>query len=156
MVATKPVDFRKGHDGLSKAADQRLAAGDVVLAVKGTIGAVGLVPEDAPAAASGEIWVPGQSLVALRLRKGVQLNPVTLFEFLSSDVMRDYIKSLATGTAVQTLSIKDVKALKIPVPSLSDQSQVEEAFWARQNLYAQIRALREAVENARNSWPHRI
>lgn len=145
-----------GQGGLSKAADQRLAAGDVVLAVKGTIGAVGLVPEDAPAAASGEIWVPGQSLVALRLRKGVQLNPVTLFEFLSSDVMRDYIKSLATGTAVQTLSIKDVKALKIPVPSLSDQSQVEEAFWARQNLYTQIRALREAVENARNSWPHRI
>ncbi|AXQ95519.1 N-6 DNA methylase [Cereibacter azotoformans] len=145
-----------GQGGLSKAVDQRLAPGDVVLAVKGTIGAVGLVPEDAPAAASGEIWVPGQSLVALRLRKGVQLKPVTLFEFLSSDVMRDYIKSLATGTAVQTLSIKDVKALKIPVPSLSDQSQVEEAFWARQNLYAQIRALREAMENARNSWPHRI
>lgn len=145
-----------GQGGLSKAVDQRLAPGDVVLAVKGTIGAVGLVPEDAPAAASGEIWVPGQSLVALRLRKGVQLKPVTLFEFLSSDVMRDYIKSLATGTAVQTLSIKDVKALKIPVPSLSDQLQVEEAFWARQNLYAQIRALREAVENARNAWPHQI
>ncbi|WP_101340819.1 N-6 DNA methylase [Cereibacter azotoformans] len=147
---------RLGQGGLTKAADQRLAAGDVVLAVKGTIGAVGLVPEDAPAAASGEIWVPGQSLVALRIRKGVRLKPVTLFEILSSDVMRDYIKSLATGSAVQTLSIKDVKALKIPVPSLSDQSQIEESFWARQNLYAQIRALREAVENARNAWPYRI
>ncbi|AXQ95506.1 N-6 DNA methylase [Cereibacter azotoformans] len=141
--------------GLSKASDQRLVAGDVVLAVKGTIGAVGLVPEEVSAVVD-EVWVPGQSLVALRLRKGVPLSPVTFFEFLSSQVMRDYLKSLAAGTAVQTLSIKDVKSLRIPVPAATIQEKTEECFRARQEIHRKIKELRKAVENARNAWPHRI
>ena len=102
--------------GLRKARNQQLEPGDVVISMKGTIGRVGLVPDDVPDRNAEDFWSVGQSMMILRPLRGT-IAPEVLYEYLSSDLMHEHLSALASGAAIQSISMKDLKTLPIPVPA---------------------------------------
>lgn len=138
-----------------KAVNQVLRPGDVLIAFKGNVGRVGIVPENVPAEGSSTIWAAGQSLMILRLKARHRLSPRVLCEYLSDEVVQEHLKSLAGGSAVQTIAMKDLKSLAIPLPNMETQAKVEAAASDRQSLYRQIERLKvQITKERRSNWPH--
>ena len=149
---TKATAIDRG--GLRKARNQQLQRGDVLLSIKGTIGRVALVPDDVPSRDIDAFWTAGQSMMILRPR-GREIAPEVLYEYLSSDPVNQRLNALAGGTAIQSLSIKDLKNLKIPVPSKKQQDLVREDFAKRQEAFKALERQREEIVAMRQqSWPH--
>lgn len=147
-ISVDRVQFRK-------AANQVLRPGDVLIAFKGAVGKVGIVPDDVPADGSSTIWAAGQSLMILRLKGRHKLSPHVLYEYLSDEVVQEHLKSLAGGSAIQTIAMKDLKSLAIPLPDKETQARVAAAVAERQALYRQIEQLKAQIVTARRSnWPH--
>ena len=145
-------ETRLARGALRGARNQHAKSGDVLLSVKGTIGRVGLVPEEAPND-ENEFWTAGQSLVILRPRGTIE--PEVLYEYLTNDVVQDYLCSLAGGTAIQSINAKELAALEIPVLAREDQDRIVAAFRNRQERYADIQRIREDIAIGRaNTWPH--
>lgn len=142
------------RSGLRKARNQQLEPGDVVLSVKGTIGAVGLTPKDVPDRHADQFWTAGQSMMILRPRAAL-VAPEVLYEYLSSDLVRDHLNTLAGGTVIQSLNIKDLKKLPIPLPPKDEQMTIKQAFYRRQEAYRELNSLRRSIRLMRQAnWPH--
>lgn len=140
---------------LRKARNQRLIPGDVLLSVKGTIGSVALVPEEASVDGESHFWTAGQSFMILRPKQG-RISGIALLEFFSNPSVKTALRSLAAGAAIQTISIKDLKDFRIPVPSAEEEDEMEATFRERQDRLAEVRAILKGIEHARDaSWPHR-
>lgn len=138
----------------TKARNQQVRPGDVLLSVKGTIGKVGLVAEDAPDGSDDGFWTAGQSLVILR--PGKRIAPEVLYEYLSDDLVQEYIRSFAGGTAIQSISAKDLAALPIPLPDEDQQARVVDQARERHAKFEQIERMRQEIESHRSeTWPHR-
>ena len=139
---------------LRKARNQRLMPGDLLLSIKGTIGAVALVPNDAAVDGDSGFWTAGQSFMVLRPRKGGS-SSIALFEYLSNNAVRETLRSLAGGAGIPTVSIKDLRQFKVPVLTPDEEAGIEANFWDRQNQLAQVRARIAEIEKSRkSSWPH--
>jgi type I restriction-modification system DNA methylase subunit len=139
----------------TRALNQRVQPGDVLLSIKGTIGVVGLVPENVPHEGETAIWTAGQSLMILRPKKRGGMDPITLYEYLTDETVNEFIKSLAGGSVIQNLGMKDLKAFPVPVPSKQIMQDVRARFMARQALLDEVEAIhrRIAAERA-EQWPH--
>jgi hypothetical protein len=138
-----------------KAVNQVLRPGDVLIAFKGNVGRVAIVPDNVPVEGSSTIWTAGQSLMILRLKGRHKLSPRVLCEYLSDEVVQEHLKSLAGGSAIQTIAMKDLKSLAIPLPDKETQAKVETAVAERQALFRQIEQLKAQIaEERRSSWPH--
>lgn len=140
---------------LRKARNQRLMPGDVLLSVKGTIGSVALVPEQAAVEGESGFWTAGQSFMVLRPKNG-EISSVALFEYLTSGPVKKALRSLAQGSGIPTISIKDLKEFRVPVPSPEEDDEVETAFRARQARMAEVRTILDRINQDREAtWPHR-
>lgn len=138
-----------------KASNQMLRPGDVLIAFKGAVGKVGMVPDNIPSEGSPTIWAAGQSLMILRLKDRNRLTAHVLCEYLSDEVVQEHLKSLAGGSAIQTIAMKDLKRLVIPLPDKETQAKVAAAVAERQALYREIEQLKAQIAMARrSSWPH--
>ena len=140
---------------LGKARNQRLMPGDLLLSVKGTIGSVALVPEEAAVDGESGFWTAGQSFMILRPKKD-EISSIALYEYLSSGLVREALRSLAYGAGIPTIPIKGLKEFRVPIPSAEDESEIEAAFKNRQDRLFEVRTILEGIDNARDaSWPHR-
>jgi hypothetical protein len=138
-----------------RALNQRVQPGDVLLSIKGTIGVVGLVPEEAPPEGDTTIWTAGQSLMILRPKKRGGMDPITLYEYLTNETVQDFIKSLAGGSMIQNLAIKDLKAFPVPIPKETVMAEVRERFSERQALLDQVADIQQRIAMQRaEQWPH--
>lgn len=139
----------------TRALNQKVQPGDVLLSIKGTIGVVGLVPDDVPRDGDTAIWTAGQSLMILRPKKRGGMDPITLYEYLTDETVQEFLKSLAGGSAIQNLGMKDLKAFPVPVPSKQIMENVRARFMARQALLEEVAEIhrRIAAERA-EQWPH--
>lgn len=154
FLAAPPKTVPVNRGALRKARNQQLEPGDVILSVKGTIGRVGIVPEKAPGRDVDAFWSAGQSMMILRPRGG-RILPEVLYEYLSSDLMQEHLHALASGAVIQSFNMQDLKGLPVPVPSKEEQDKTAEAFHARQDLFAEIRRVRDQIAKHRASnWPH--
>lgn len=139
----------------TRALNQRVQPGDVLLSIKGTIGVVGLVPEDVPREGDTTIWTAGQSLMILRPKKRGGMDPITLYEYLTNDVVQEFIESLAGGSVIQNLAMKDLKAFPVPVPSKQIMDDVRTRFMERQGLLDQVEDIQRQIAAKRaEQWPH--
>ena len=153
-LARPPRETRLARGAMRHARNQRLQSGDVILSIKGTIGRVGIVPDEAPGPEEDGFWTAGQSLVILRPRG--KIAPEVLYEYLTDARVQDHIASLAGGAVIQSITAKDLAALRIPVPAKAEQDRVVRAFTARQDRYAEIARIHREIEAERaNTWPHR-
>jgi type I restriction enzyme M protein len=140
---------------LGKARNQRLMPGDLLLSVKGTIGSVALVPEEASMDGESGFWTAGQSFMILRPKKD-EISSIALYEYLSSGLVREALRSLAYGAGIPTIPIKGLKEFRVPIPSAEKEAEIEDAFQSRQNRLAEVRTILEGIDHARDtSWPHR-
>lgn len=139
----------------TRALNQRVQPGDVLLSIKGTIGVVGLVPENVPHEGDTAIWTAGQSLMILRPKKRGGMDPITLYEYLTDETVNEFIKSLAGGSVIQNLGMKDLKAFPVPVPSRQITEDVRARFMARQALLDEVADIQRRIAAERaEQWPH--
>lgn len=108
--------------------------GDIVLAIKGATGKVGLVETD------DENWLAGQSFVILRL-KDKAWTPEFLFWQLNSKRIKKQLGLLSTGGFIQLLKISDVKGLKLIPPTTKILQKVHDANIRRSEILQKIKAL---------------
>jgi len=139
----------------TRALNQCVQPGDVLLSIKGTIGVVGLVPEDVPREGDTAIWTAGQSLMILRPKKRGGMDPIALYEYLTDETVAEFIKSLAGGSVIQNLGMKDLKSFPVPVPSKQIMEDVRTRFMARQALLDEVADIqRRIVAERAEQWPH--
>ncbi len=99
---------------------------DIVLVSKGSVGKVGIVPEDFTA--TGHAWAPGQSTNILRVRDVNIIDPRALFMLLRSQIGQGLLKTLATGATIPLIKLSDLRKLKVPLPSQEDSNAAIKAF----------------------------
>ena len=137
---------------LRRARNQQVRPGDVLFSVKGTIGRVGIVPDNVPDKNDESFWTAGQSLVILRTQGRIAAE--VLYEYLSFDLVQNYLGSLAGGAAIQSISARDLASLQIPLLSKKEEARVQSEFAQRQQAFEEIRRLRQVIDDLRDeSWP---
>lgn len=147
--------FTVDRAAYTRALNQRVQPGDVLLSIKGTIGVVGLVPEDVPPEGDTAIWTAGQSLMILRPKKRGGMDPIALYEYLTDETVAEFIKSLAGGSVIQNLGMKDLKSFPVPVPSRQIMEDVRAGFMARQALLDEVADIQRRIAAERaEQWPH--
>lgn len=153
VLGMPPRETRVARGALRKARNQQVRPGDILLSVKGTIGRVGIVTDDAPRNDEETFWTAGQSLVILRTRG--QIAAEVLYEYLSNDLVQEHIGSLAGGAAIQSISAKDLASLPVPLPPQVDQDRIVEQTRSRRALFEDIERVRREIKRHRSeTWPH--
>lgn len=134
---------------LNRLGQQALKPNDILLAVKGSVGKVGLVPPDFDG-----VWFANQSFQVLRLRPNPHVaDPVVLFRYLSSPAGQTLIESLSGGATVRMIQTRDVRALQVIVPSLEEQAAIAVEHQRIVSLYDEIARLRGEAEGlSRKRW----
>lgn len=137
---------------LGKVLRQRLEPGDVLLSVRGRIGATAIVP---PIMAGGESgWLASQAFVILRLRKTSPLTPLALYRFLVSPLAQTLLRPLSAGTTVPMIAMGDVKKLPVMVPSAETEKRIADEQLRLTELRAQVSKLEREIEDlSARSWP---
>ena len=131
------------------ARQQQVRPGDVLLSVKGTIGAVALVPDDVPDMDQPEIWTAGQSIMILRPKRSGGMGAVPLYAFLAHPLMREFLQAFAGGTTIPALNVKDLRALRIPMLEHAEQHRLEAKFAETLERYARIAKLQQEIDAVR-------
>lgn len=85
---------------------------DIVLVIKGSAGKVGLVPPEVPGPGPGG-WIAAQSAVVLRAMERGFSGPAHAL-LLRSSLGQELLASIRSGSSVQMISLKSLKALEIP------------------------------------------
>jgi type I restriction enzyme M protein len=129
-----------------------LEPGDLVLSIKGRIGAVGIVEELPP---GDETWVPGQSFAVIRLRRGAAVkDPRILYRYLVSPLGQNALQTLAGGTTVPFVQIADVRRLEVPLPSPTDIIRLRKAEQEIAELNRQLSAIKGQIAKVEGKlWP---
>lgn len=134
---------------LNRLSQQALRPNDILLAVKGSVGKVGLVPSDFDG-----FWFANQSFQVLRLRQNSYVtDPVVLFRYLSSQAGQALIESRSGGSTVRMIQTRDVRALQIIVPPPEEQAEIVAEHKKIVSLHEKISRLREEADDlARKRW----
>ena len=86
-----------------------LKKGDIIFAIKGSVGKVGLVAEE------HSNWLLNQSFVILRVKN--KNWPVEyVFRQLKSSAMKYYIQSMTIGSVIPSLAMSDLKNIPLVSP----------------------------------------
>ncbi len=126
---------------------------DILIAVKGSVGKVGIVPPDL-----AEPWVAGQSCLILRIREGSQARRFhsahSLLLYLRSAVGRACLGRITSGTTVPLIQLRELRKLAVLVPTRQEQAAAEQAFGQLVTLQQQIEDMREQQHRlAARFWP---
>ncbi|HEX5958364.1 MAG TPA: N-6 DNA methylase [Hyphomicrobiaceae bacterium] len=138
---------------IAKILKQRLAPGDLLVSVRGRIGAVGMVQEAPP---DDEVagWLASQAFVVVRLREISPISQLTLYRYLASPLGQGLLQSLSTGATVPMVSMGDMKKLRIMVPTAKEQREIESQYEKLRKLRDQIRKLEALTEELNAAvWP---
>ena len=105
-----------------KARRHELRPGDILLGVKGTIGKVAIVTDEAH-----ENLLAGQTMVILRLEDSDRIpDPIYLLRYLSQPAVAKFLNAMAGGSAIRFVRAKDIANLPVPIGSLEQQAKVRE------------------------------
>lgn len=126
---------------------RRAKAGDVLLSVVGSLGIPYLVK-------AGDRFV-FQRHVAI-LRPSEKIMPEYLYYLLMSPSSFHYIDSVAQGAAQRTLTLTQLRAMEVDIPSLDEQGRIVGILMAYDNLIEnnrrQIALLEEAAQRLYKEW----
>lgn len=137
----------------------QLQAGDLVFAIKGSVGKVGLVGPDVlendRQAGDKLPWVVSQSCIGLRLRPGAGISPVYLYMFLRSERGRELIDALRVGAVIPHVTpVALLEEIRVPRPSPAELKRAEKVFQSLRRIEAEIAAkLLERDRSAKTLWP---
>ncbi|HIO03677.1 MULTISPECIES: N-6 DNA methylase [Marinobacter] len=123
---------------LRRAQNQRLYPGDILLAIKGSVGRVAFVDDSC-----GDNWIAGQAFIIIR-PKGTAVSTPFLYQYLASELIQEYIQETATGAVMALLKAADVSGIPVPLPSPEIRDAVE-------TTHKQILAEYEAIKEHRDT-----
>ena len=133
------IDDTKGHKSITpvnrdvnRVIKQQLQAGDIIFAVKGSVGKCALIEP------KYEGYITNQSFAILRLRKfpaeegswealmGSEytlLNGICLFSFLRSELGQAIVNQRVTGSVIPMIKTMDLEEIPVPIPEESVQAE---------------------------------
>lgn len=113
--------------------------GDVVLGRRGEIGRCAVVTkkEDGYLCGTGSIFI----------RPTAEVNPIFLYNIISSASMRKVLENSAKGITMKNLNSGIIENLKIPVPPLRLQTQFAQIVSKTESLKAQYQQSLTELEN---------
>ena len=126
----------------------RLAAGDVLLSIAGTLGAVGIVPTG-PSVAN-----VNQSVA--RIRPSPALDGGFLAAFLMTRLGQTILEREAVGSVQRHLNIEDVRTLRIPTPANGIDRAIGNKLRKAERLRALAAAGRHRAQIAMNAHAPRF
>ncbi|MBK3517600.1 restriction endonuclease subunit S [Carboxylicivirga marina] len=129
----KHAELKKGH----------VLPNDVLITTRGNIGEVAIVPKR-----HNDSNINAQIVL---LRSYGNFHPLYLLHVLGSNLVKEQLPKLTTGTALKQLPVKNLKKIKIPLPPLPTQQKIaailDEADKLRQ-LNKQLIAKYEALSQS--------
>ena len=112
-----------GADGEARAKKAWLKKGDILIAIKGSVGKVGFINDELAGILEntelGKKWVAGQSFVIIRIKIDYidKITPEYLFRYLRSYQTRKYFESRSIGVAIPLIKMVDIESLPIRLPA---------------------------------------
>jgi type I restriction enzyme M protein len=126
-----------------------LQPGDLIIATKGSVGKVAIVPETVPPAGEGG-WVVNQSCMVLRPDRRY-ITPQVLWMYLRSDIGQTLLQGMVSGATVPMIQLRSLQKLQVVIPSREESEQIQHTFQTQVKLQQQIDELRREQERLRNS-----
>ena len=100
---------------------ERIKPGDLLVSVRGTVGKIGIVGQDAAGA------IVSRSVATLKFVDGADaVESRFLARLLQSQIYQDWFAGHARGTTIASLSVKTLRTLRIPVLPLQMQRMIIE------------------------------
>lgn len=128
-------------ENIQKGNKQFLRGGDIIIALKGSVGKVGIVHEYTITS----LWVAGQSCMILRVTNTNIIDPRALFVFLKSEAGQLLLKQIVSaGSTVPLIQLRALEKVSIPIPAKKEQESVIAAF-------EEIQAMEKHVQELRNT-----
>lgn len=139
---------------LRRSMAQVLLPGDILLSIKGIIGAVGLVRKAELPNDFQTVWTASPSIMILRSKVGDQKAPLILHEYLCSEVGRKALSAMAIGATVKTVTASDLKGFPIPIPTDEQYDELITGIHRREAIEAEIARLQDELEAVKGTtWP---
>lgn len=109
---------------------------DIVIAVKGNVGKVGIISPNC-STTKKNAWVISQSCLILRT-SGTIIDPRVLFIYLRSDIGQTLLASLVSGATVPFIQLNHLRELNIIVPTMKECQSIIETFEHEIAIQAQV------------------
>lgn len=141
------------EEGKRRASQAELHENDIVLAIKGSIGKVGLITENT--FAEGCHCVAGQSFVIIRLKpyKWEEYSPEYLFRYLKTRIVQKYFESFSLGTTIRMLKMSDVTGLPVKIPSHNELQHEEKLHREQIRIKKEILEMQNKLYQSEMNWP---
>ena len=124
---------------------------DVIFTAAGTIGQVGIIPKNGKYTK----YIISNKQLRLRLDTAI-VNPLFAFYWFSSKKMQEYLIILNVGSALPLLTLRELKSVPIPIPSLTIQNRIAiilNNFYEKiENLQNQNHILEQTAQIIFKSW----
>jgi type I restriction enzyme M protein len=121
---------------------QFLRPHDIVLIIKGSVGKVGIVPEDVPAPGA-EGWIVGQSGVILRVNDPNIIDPRTLAVYLRSKLGKELLDGVAVrGATIPLIQLRELQRLPIIIPTTEKAAEIGALLDDEDRIQREIEQLR--------------
>lgn len=115
---------------------------DVVLIIKGSVGKIGIVPNDIPPPGK-DGWVVGQSAIILRVTNHDLIDPKTLVMYLRSPLGRELLDRIAVkGATIPLIQQRELQRLQVIIPSKKEASKIGKVIDEQANIQREIEQLR--------------
>jgi type I restriction enzyme S subunit len=121
----------------------RLTTGDIVLSIRGTVGRVIIIPEE----------LNGANITQDSARISVQekMNNVFIALCMKSQEVQKLMETITKGVAVRGINIGDIRYIKLPIPSYTEQTEivrrVETLFAKADAIEVRYKVLKEKIDN---------
>lgn len=126
---------------------------DIVLIVKGTVGKVGIVSPNVPAAGPGG-WVAGQSAIVLRIDPNGLLDPRALAMQLRSPLGQELLAGRVAGATIPMIQIRELMRMKVIIPDSTTAEQAIHALDQENQLQEEIEHLRASQKDIASGLWH--
>lgn len=128
---------------VQKNREQFLQPLDIVLIIKGSVGKLGIVPNNVPPAGDGG-WIVGQSGIVLRVRSKDAVDPKALFMYLRSPIGQQLLEGIAVkGATIPLIQQRELQRLPVAVPMKGEAKKIGRILDEQAELQQQIDELRE-------------
>lgn len=141
------------EEGKRRASQAELHENDIVLAIKGSIGKVGLITENT--FEEGCPCVAGQSFVIIRLKpyKWEEYSPEYLFRYLKTRIVQKYFESFSLGTTIRMLKMSDVTGLPVKIPSQDELLHEKKLHREQIRIKREILEMQNKLYQSEMDWP---
>lgn len=117
-----------------------LQPADILIAIKGSVGRVAIVPLNVP----NRRWVASQSCLIMRTKRVI--DPRLLFIYLCSDVGQALLRNITSGATVPLIQLKQLKELTVIIPSNQESERIIRTFEEQVQIQDRIKSLQAKLE----------